>query len=566
MVLRSLLLSLAISGAQAQEAPKPLSAADLAKKADEYLSRMAEYGFMGAVLIAKDGKIVLEKGYGFSDVAAKVAITPNTVFDIGSLTKQFVAATILRLEEQGKLSTSDPISKHLDGVPEDKQAVTIHQLLSHTSGLPYMPPGDPFADVGWREAIQDILKMPLIAKPGEKFGYSNPGYSLLAAIVEKRSGKAVQDALAEMVFKPAGMSRTGWIGQKRWPDTEMAHAYTNDQEQGSVATAEISYKFHGAGGVITCVGDMYKWDQALMGSAVLSDASKKKLFSPNLEHYGYGWNIVETLRKTKLVYHAGDYGGFNAEMRRYVDEGLTIILLSNKRLSGGGSRNAVMNPLAQMAFGMPFAMPPSIARLKGEEVAKFAGSYRTPAGGRITARTQGDKMILSADSQDGLMLLADPLSELPDASKIGAGTKTVANAMAKGDAAPMKELVTPAIPYPSLQQYIASWASELKTELGEIKSIEVIGAAPVSANAFRSFARFTCERGARVVGYTWLGGTIGDFADTLSSADLGAFVTESATGLASFDLFSGRIVRLTLSDQGLVVRTKDGDRVLPRVG
>ena len=171
----------------------------------------ADSGFSGAVLVARGGKVVLHEGYGWADLAKTAPVTRETRFYIASITKQFTAAAVLKLEERGRLGLADPVGKHLPGVPPDKAAVTIHQLLTHTSGL-----GQDYAADGIRdraEAVRAVLAKPLKSPPGAQFRYSNDGYNLLAVIVEVVSGESYESFLRQNLLRPAGMSRTGFWGE-----------------------------------------------------------------------------------------------------------------------------------------------------------------------------------------------------------------------------------------------------------------------------------------------------------------------------------------------------------------
>ena len=182
-------------------------------KLSDYLNRASAYGFSGQVLIAENGKILLNQAFGYADKERRIASTPNTAFNIASLTKQFTATAILRLETDGKLKTFDTIGQYLENVPADKSNITIHQLLTHTSGLSRGSDGE--KNTTRDETVEKILKQSLAAKPGEQFHYSNNGYQLLAAIIEKVSGQTFASYLSEKLFKPSGMSQTGFYQDDR---------------------------------------------------------------------------------------------------------------------------------------------------------------------------------------------------------------------------------------------------------------------------------------------------------------------------------------------------------------
>lgn len=329
----------------------------LGKKLDRHLNRMADDGYSGAVLVAHDGKIILRKGYGLANREKSVPVTPDTVFTIGSITKQFTGAAILKLEMQGKLKVSDTIDKFFDDVPKDKKDITIHQLLTHTAG---------FADaLGFdydTSATRDaFLKLAMDSKlrsdPGRKHAYSNVGYSLLGMIIEKASGMDYEAYLRQHLFVPAGMSHTGYLLPKFEEDT-LAVGYRDDEPWGTVLGHPMlddgpAWHLRANGGIHSTVDDMYKWHLALEGTDILSSAAKAKYFAPHVDegygdsYYGYGWVNFKTPRGTKLLAHNGGNMIFCADFRRYVDEGVVIFHATNR---AGSDPDRISNDLARIIF------------------------------------------------------------------------------------------------------------------------------------------------------------------------------------------------------------------------
>jgi len=183
------------------------------KSIEAYLEKLDKIGYSGSVMVAVNGKPVISRGYGYSDREQKITNSPKTISDIGSITKQFTAAAILKLEMQGKLSTDDKITKYFQNVPPDKSEITLHQLLRHASGLRGGVGGD-YEKITEPEFVEKVFNSPLRSPVGTKFGYSNVGYSLLALIVEKVSGQSYEQYLYENLWKPAGMEMTGYSRPK----------------------------------------------------------------------------------------------------------------------------------------------------------------------------------------------------------------------------------------------------------------------------------------------------------------------------------------------------------------
>ncbi|MEW6213487.1 MAG: serine hydrolase domain-containing protein, partial [Acidobacteriota bacterium] len=295
---------------------------DLGQRLDQHLYRLASFGFSGSVLVAKGRQIVFHKACGLADRARNIPVTTDTVFDIASITKQFTAAALLRLEMAGKLKTSDTIDKFFPNVPADKAAITLEQLLTHTSGMGGVLNGA--ESVTRDQFIDGILRQPLTSKPGEKYAYSNAGFTLLAALIEIVSKQTYEEFLNHQLFKPAGMIGTGFYEDKtRWPASLVAHGYDEATDRGAPTSWKPDYRFRGSSYVLTTAGDLFKWEMALRGDSILNREAKRKFFSapaPTDEpgrRYGYGWLAEKTARRTALVSHDGIGFGFNSIFQRY---------------------------------------------------------------------------------------------------------------------------------------------------------------------------------------------------------------------------------------------------------
>lgn len=316
---------------------------ELADKIAAYLDRLEDAGFSGTVLVAQNGEILLEEGYGLADKKNKIANTSATVFDTGSLSKQFTAAAIMHLEEQGKLKVDDTLTKFFDDVPADKVNITIHQLLTHSSGLPSYVYEDDFAEISREEAIKLAFDAKLKSQPGEKYLYSDTGYGLLAAIIEITSEQPFPSYLKQYLFEPAVMKHTGFYNDPQWQEMTVAHGYNNGKDFGSAATRPGPYwGILGFGGVLTTVGDLYSWNTALEDNLVLSKKSISKLFTPYIKeeedgdsYYGYGWAIEEQPEYGKMISHDGATDSQNSILIKYSDSHNTLIVILANRIDRG---------------------------------------------------------------------------------------------------------------------------------------------------------------------------------------------------------------------------------------
>jgi CubicO group peptidase (beta-lactamase class C family) len=309
------------------------------KNVESYLEKLEKIGYSGAALIALNGKPVISRGFGYSDVERRLKNSPRTIFDIGSITKQFTAAAILKLEMQGRLSTGDKITKYFQNVPPDKAEITIHQLLRHASGLRGGVGGD-YEKIAEAEFVEKVFASPLRFPAGTRFSYSNIGYSLLALIVEKVSGQSYEQYLYENLWKPAGMETTGYT-RPNFDKNLIAVGYKQEKRWGKPTEKEWEkdapfLHLKGNGGILSTTGDLLKWDAALATDKILSKEAKGKYYFPALRadetgrsHYGYGWDVMKTDRNTTRIWHNGSNNVFYADFYRYIDEGVTIILFTN---------------------------------------------------------------------------------------------------------------------------------------------------------------------------------------------------------------------------------------------
>jgi CubicO group peptidase (beta-lactamase class C family) len=294
--------------------------------------------FTGSVLIAQDGVVFLDEGYGLADRAQEIPNTLQTRFHLGSISKQFTATAILILQSQGVLNVQDPICSYIDGCPANWQDITIHQLLTHTSGLsPRLDdivanaardPGTP-ADLAY---FLDITgEVPLVTRPGEQYDYSNFGYDLLAQIIEKASNQSYADFLDETIFMPLNMRDSGY--EDNSSGVAVGYTYSFATTAAPYVSLPIS---DGEGQLYSTIGDLYLWDQALNTDQLLPQDELEPMFErfvPETEFppfgYGYGWMVTKILGHS-LVGGAGANAGLVTLYVRYPVDGLTLIVLMNQ--------------------------------------------------------------------------------------------------------------------------------------------------------------------------------------------------------------------------------------------
>lgn len=336
--MRALLIAI-IAGAATATSPAwaqtPLTDADYAAKAEALVQGFVKDGrFSGAVLVARDGKPVLREGFGLANREWDQAVTPDTEFRLGSITKQFTATAIMQLVEQGRVGLDDPISKYYAAAPKAWGKVTIRHLLTHRSGIPSYTAIDGFFRMQARidrtpdEIIALTRDQPLQFEPGSKFEYDNTGYILLGYVIEKVSGQSYADYLKDHIFKPLGMDHTGYdvsgeILRRRASGYE--RSATGEISNAPYLSMTLPYA---AGSLYSDVDDLLTWDQALYAGKPASAASLKDMMSDHGNHYGYGWS-VDVVDGRRLWSHGGGINGFHTFIGRYPDQKLTVIVLSN---------------------------------------------------------------------------------------------------------------------------------------------------------------------------------------------------------------------------------------------
>lgn len=507
----ALAISLFVSSLEAQD-PGALVEGETARAADAYLTRLELFGFTGAALIVEDGRTVLRKGYGLADREAGIPITASSVFSLGSITKQFTAAAILALEARGLLSVHDPIADYFSDVPADKQAVTLHHLLTHSSGLASdFAPTD--FDPAGRERnayVRRALDSELLFAPGSGYEYSNAGYSLLAAIVEIETGKEYEEALRELVLDPAGMDETGYrIPQ--WDRARLAVGYRDGERWGTIVermeeAGAPFWQLRGNGGLHTTLADIEDWDRALETAAVLPAAERAAMFTPHvpedpdsISFYGYGWAIEETPRHGTLVWHNGGNAIYLAELHRWVDEGLTVFVVTTDPALPA---TPVAATLEAIAFGEAYDMPPELVEVDPAALARAAGEWRLLSGEILTVTGHEDRLAVSARGPEGTALLF-PLSERAReiAPDLEARTRAVLEALFRGDYGPLAEAFG-GVPIAEVRAREEELMADRHARLGQPTGFEIVGLVPMPAGP-GILARIDFTRGSAWNTYVW---------------------------------------------------------------
>lgn len=311
--------------------------ASRADRIDDYLqTEMKQHGIAGAaLLVAHDGQTAKTAAYGVANLELGTPVSPQTVFEIGSLTKQFTAAGILLLQQDGKISVDDKVSRYLREAPAAWKAITLRHLLTHTSGLKNYTGLDGFElrrHLNQAQFIEAVRLLPFDFEPGTSWKYCNTGYNLLGFIIENVSGKTYWDFMSERLFRPLDMTAT----TNRLPSiiiTNRAAGYEQTNHVLINRDSDLTDVFS-AGALVSTVLDLGQWNEALDGQKFLTAASKEQMWRPmkltngNATKYGFGW-FIDTVEGHQNIGHSGSTSGFSASIQRFPNERLAVILLTN---------------------------------------------------------------------------------------------------------------------------------------------------------------------------------------------------------------------------------------------
>jgi CubicO group peptidase (beta-lactamase class C family) len=420
-----LLTALAVTTATAQK--------DYTLAIDSFMNSQVQFrGFNGNVLVAKEGRVLYQRSFGYSNYATRETLDEQSLFELASVSKQFTAVGILRLKEEGLLSLSDTLRKFFPELPYSN--ITIRNLLTHTSGLPdYMDAMIEKWDhkkIAFNTDVIQFLaaeKIPADFRPGEKCVYSNTGYQMLASIIEKVSGEPFEVYMMEHVFKPAGLQRTRIYNTRRSGETIPNYAYgymyvdslKKDMLPDSVKGMNFVFYLDGIvgdGTVNSTTGDLLLWDRALKEHKLLSPATQSEMFTPQhlfdttiKNYYGFG-EFLGTNEIGPYITHSGGWPGYHTILTRYTKQDLTLIVLSNHQSDVGG----VSGALAYIVTDRPVTLTYEHRPIQLDSIAldRFIGKYSIPFAGEISVVRKGDKLYRQKTGSPEIELLPESNSKI----------------------------------------------------------------------------------------------------------------------------------------------------------
>jgi len=382
----------------------------LASKVDEYMSTAVKRSrFSGSILVARDGKVLVNRGYGMANLEDEVSNTARTKFLLGSLTKQFTAVAVLMLQERGALSLQDPVCNYLPQCPAGWGPITIHHLLTHTSGIQNSDYTEPIKlPMSAANTVERLKDKPLEFAAGRLFRYSNSNYILLGYIIEKVSGRPYDAFLQENIFSPLQMTDTGYD----YPRRVLKHRAAGYSSRGDTTVnaqyIDMSIPYS-AGGLYSTVEDLYRWDQVLYTEKLLSKKSLAMMFTPLKGNYGYGWYIAEQ-GGHRFISHSGWIDGFAASFGRYPDDRVTVIILSN---IDSAPVNTIARNIGAIALGLRHDTLEErrAVKIDSKHYDAYIGQYELAPNFIVTVTKEGDKLMVQATGHPQLELFPESENE-----------------------------------------------------------------------------------------------------------------------------------------------------------
>jgi CubicO group peptidase (beta-lactamase class C family) len=413
---------------------------------DQLMLAYASDGWSGAVLVSEGGVPLLAKGYGFADFQADRANDADTLFEIASITKSFTATAVVKLAQEKRLLLDDSIAVYLPGVPASSSQITVRQLLSHTSGISahnVAGRGDDLA-----QALIAYLGGGPEAKPGSRFEYWNGGYALLAGVIERASGRAYTQYLEEELFAPAGMKSTGFTGDAELDAQRAALGFAS---KGLARTAlehpygSYGYQYRGMGGIVTSVHDLFAFDRALAGAALLDAKHEAELFTPVANGYALGWYVGRTFDGSPRQSHGGLVRGFVSELRRLPEHDAFVAVLCNR---DDAKPWEVADDLECVLLGRALPHPPpAVTLLASDEAHACAGDY-VAAAGRLTVRAAEGALMAGVEGQALIDALGGhgKLDWKADFAALSQRAVEILEGLAHDDTAPLRASMAKRIP------------------------------------------------------------------------------------------------------------------------
>jgi CubicO group peptidase (beta-lactamase class C family) len=376
-----------------------------AGRIDTLLNAYNQLGrFNGSALLAKNGSILLNKGYGYRNAETRELNDEHSIFQLGSVTKQFTSAVILKLQAENKLSVSDKLSKYFPDYPKG-DSITIKELLTHTAGIyNYTNDGNfmknEITKPKTREQMMALFEnKPLDFSPGTSWSYSNSGYSMLGYIIEKVTRTSYEEAVRNYIFSPLQMTHSGFdFTSLKSPEKTVGYFVLNAQDTARAPVVDSTISFS-AGAIYSTTGDLYRWSHALENNTILSASQQNEAYTPVKNNYGYGW-VIDSVDGKRRVSHNGGIPGYITTISRVPADGITIILLSN---ASNQTIGEISNSIYAILYNKEYKLPKArkAISLNEQTMKQYEGEYELKPG-----------LIVKINAKDSV-LIAIPTGQTP---------------------------------------------------------------------------------------------------------------------------------------------------------
>jgi CubicO group peptidase (beta-lactamase class C family) len=487
-----------------------------------HVERLGKLGFAGVFVLEAGGAVLVERGCGLADREAAKPWSTAIVSDVGSITKQFTAAAILRLQEQGRLQVQDPLGKHIEGVPPDKAGITLHHLLTHTSGILDVPDRDDWDPVNRDEIVRLTMSAALATPPGTHYAYSNAGYSLLGVVIERITGGSYEGALRDLLFAAAGMHATGYV-KPEWDPHDIAAGYLDGKRWGTTLERPFApdgpyWILRANGGLHSTAPDMLRWARALMDGTVLTAASRQALWSKHVDEsngrgeswYGYGWTIIDLPGRT-AVKHNGGNGIHYADFMIEPSERIVAFFMTN--VVSEFPTQQLLDHVGRFLFtGQPLPEVPDVQPLGDfSDYLGFYGLYKTENGylkdpsasTTFMVRVEGNALAIDAPTWRDFSRLYGAAPG--DLDRFEAQSRTVdacVVALLRGDYTPMHAAYDGRVPIETLRERGEARLRDDQQRYGPLRAHRTLGTLRTDEGSM-TFVQFDHEHGTHWRRYVW---------------------------------------------------------------
>jgi len=505
-----LLLAIILAGA-----PQAQVDAEFVDDTRTYLERLEKLGFAGSIMVIAGGDVIVAEGYGDARRDPSVPWTAGTVSTIGSITKQFTAAAIMRLQEEGKLSVDDKLGQHFDGVPPDKAGITVHQLLSHSSGISDPQGIDDFDENTRDEYVRMVLDAPLGAEPGTHYEYANANFSLLGAIIEQETGLSYEEAMRDLIFAPAGLKLTGYTLPDYSGET-IADGYIGDERWGTVLERPMAddgpyWALRANGGIYSTAEEMVQWGQALLNDEVLSRESRDAMWSKHIDEsnrgegesfYGYGWVVMEPAPGVEVITHNGGNGILFADMTIIPSAGVIAFVQTNV-ISTFHPTNQLLGQLLRRMRGESYPDVPVVVDVDAASLQKWIGTYKLDGDDKLEVAVDSHTLRVTPHGWTAFAAVHSvPGQDMVPLLKMSAEIDRIVGAYLSGDFQPIHDAYRGQVPVERLQEMHESRQAQRVAEYGAFQGYDVLGTGTGEEYHF-TLVQFRYEREPILRTYVW---------------------------------------------------------------